>query len=78
MNASPAWGQRFLDALDDGRNSVRNSPDSFPVVDGDVRVCMLRKFPYGVYFRSSPDELLILGVLHLHRDVDAWRDRLDE
>ena len=71
-------GQRFLDAVDRGRDSVRKAADSFTIIDGDIRLCPLRRFPYGIYFRSTPNELLFLGVLHLHRDSDAWRDRLAE
>ena len=75
-NRQDGLGVRFLDALDVGRNSINASPESFPIVANKIRVCSLKRFPYGIYFRALPQELLFLGVLHLHRDADAWKDRL--
>ncbi len=70
-------GADFLDAIDEGLDSIDWGPESYPLVDDDIRVCILKRFPYGIYFRVTPDELLILGVLHLHRDESAWRDRVN-
>lgn len=40
-----------------------------------IRVGLLKRFPYAIYFQLSDSELVVLGVLHLNRDEPAWRDR---
>ena len=37
-------------------------------VELDVQRCLTRTFPFGVLFRVRTDEILIMVVMHLHRD----------
>lgn len=69
-------GDEFLDELNLAVGRLIESPESFALVDRSIRVCQLRRFPYGIYFRATPSKIVIAGVLHLHRDDDAWRSRL--
>jgi cytochrome P450 len=48
----------------------------YGVVDGDVRRCLTRTFPYGVLFQIKPDKYVIIAVMHLHRDPDYWKKRV--
>jgi len=50
-------------------------PQAWPILEGDVRRHQTRRFPYGVIYAHEPDHVLILAVMHLHRDPDYWKDR---
>src|SRR5213592_3798708 len=68
-------GSRFLDAVDHVLNRVRETPLQFPSVSAGVRRALLQTFPYAVYFRDTEQGVVILAVLHLHRDPRVWRGR---
>lgn len=70
-----ALGGRFLAHAQDAINRIVLHPRLYPVVDLDVRRCLLRTFPFGVLFRIRKDQLVIVAVMHLTRDPDYWKSR---
>jgi hypothetical protein len=50
-------------------------PKAWPVLEGDVRRCLVSRFPYGVLYSVEQGELFILAIMNLHRDPDYWNDR---
>jgi toxin ParE1/3/4 len=71
-------GRRFLASVHDALNRIRINPLLYPVVCLDVRRCVTKTFPYGVLFRIRSDEIVIVAVMHLHRDPDYWKGRYEE
>ena len=69
-------GKRFLAEVQDALNRIRINPLLYPTVDGDVRRARTRTFPYGILFRVMRDQLVIVAVMHLHRDPDYWKGRV--
>ncbi len=55
--------------------AVATRPLSFPKVHGEMRRAILRRFPYGVLFRTTADEVIILGVIHGRRHPRLWKSR---
>jgi plasmid stabilization system protein ParE len=70
-------GDQFLQALDQCLESVQRNPLAFAKVHGDVRRALLRRFPYGVFYIVTAEEIVVLGCLHGHRDPTIWQDRRD-
>lgn len=68
-------GKRFLVAIQDALNRITLNPELYPFVEGDVRRCLARTFPFGVLFRVKPDAIAVMAVMHLHRDPDYWQNR---
>jgi len=68
-------GSRFLDELDLVFQRIKDNPQQFPRVEGDAQRALLRHFPYGVYFLVESEEIIVLAVLHLHREPDMWKSR---
>jgi toxin ParE1/3/4 len=68
-------GKRFLASVQDAINSIKINPWLYPVVDLDVRRCLIKVFPFGVLFRLSDDQIMIVAVMHLSRNPDYWKDR---
>jgi toxin ParE1/3/4 len=71
----PDLGRRFLASVQDAVNRIRVRPQLYPVVELDVRRCLAKTFPFGVLFRERPDKIVIMAVMHLHREPDYWRNR---
>ena len=68
-------GRRFLASVQDAINRVVLNPRLFPIVEADVRRCLTRTFPFGVLFRDLQQKVVVMAVMHLHRDPDYWKDR---
>jgi plasmid stabilization system protein ParE len=68
-------GRRFLAAVQDAANRAASTPKLFPIVELDVRRCLTRTFPFGVLYRERSDAIVIVAVMHLHRDPDYWKSR---
>jgi plasmid stabilization system protein ParE len=65
----------FANAVDDGMAAVQQAPRQYPAVYRDVRRCIIRRFPYGVFFVPGQNELQVLAIYHLSRDPRGWQSR---
>ncbi|MDH4083253.1 MAG: type II toxin-antitoxin system RelE/ParE family toxin [Nitrospira sp.] len=68
-------GVRFLDELGLVFQRIETNPRQFSRLEGEVRRALLHHFPYGVYFIEVSEAIIVLAVLHLHRDPDVWKSR---
>jgi len=68
-------GVRFLDELGLVFQRIETNPRQFPRLEGEVHRALLRHFPYGVYFVDGAEAIIVLAVLHLHREPDMWKSR---
>lgn len=73
---SPGLGDRFIDEFERQVLLLATTPERWMVVTGDIRRCLMRRFPYIIYFRCvSPDRLRITVVKHQRRHPDYGRTR---
>ncbi len=75
-NQEPGLGLRFASEVTTSLNAIANNPFRFPVLDEEVRRALLKSFPYSIYFLTSTDIVVVIAVLHQHRNPTAWQDRL--
>ena len=71
----PGLGGEFLDQLSSVFARVEIGPLQFPSIDGSVHRALLHRFPYGVYFDPTGEEVKVLAILHLFRHPDTWKKR---
>lgn len=71
----PGVGTRFLAAVEDAVRQLARMPTLWPLVDGDIRRCVLRRFPYSVFYAVEPDHVLVVAIAHQHRRPDYWQGR---
>jgi toxin ParE1/3/4 len=78
---SSGLGERFLAAVNDALDSVRDTPRRFPHVhqDGDlvVRRVLLKRFPYGLFYISDEARNLtsVIACMHARREPRRWLRR---
>jgi hypothetical protein len=53
---------------------IERNPFQYQIIEREIRRASLRRFPYGVLYIVSGEELLIVGCLHGRRNP-AWRKR---
>jgi toxin ParE1/3/4 len=60
--------QRVLD-------QIAAQPDFYPQVYQDVREALVPGYPYCVYYREEPGQVVVLSVFHTARDPSIWQGR---
>ena len=68
-------GTRFLDQVEVTVVRLQENPQQFPIVFQDVHRALLRKFPYGLFFRVEITELVVIACFHGSRDPRRWERR---
>jgi len=72
---SAGLGAAFLEVLDQTLQGIEEGPLRFTVVHRDVRRALLKRFPFGVFFRMRPRSIRVIAVVHLARDPERWKRR---
>ena len=72
----PGLGQDFSIEVHSAIENILSYPNAWPILEGDIRRCQTRRFPYGVIYSQDNDVIFVLAVMHLHRDPEYWKERL--
>lgn len=68
-------GGLFADEVSRVYSAIDANPQQFPVRLDDIRMALVHRFPYVVYFVILPRHVSILAVLHGHRHPQVWQQR---
>ena len=68
-------GERFILCVEAALDHIRRSPAGATEIYPGVRRVVVRKFPYGVFYRVDPDQIGIIAVYHSKRDPRGWQSR---
>lgn len=68
-------GEEFLAELRQAVDLAIAFPLACPRLHRNTRRMLLKRFPYGLYFRLSGDKLIVVAVYHASRDPEGWRSR---
>lgn len=68
-------GRRFKEEVKKAVLRIAEYPKAWPVERGDVRKCLLHKFPYKLLYSIESDHIFIIATAHMHRRPDYWIDR---
>jgi len=53
-------------------------PEAWFQLSKRTRRCRTNRFPYGVIYQIRSENLLVVAVMHLSRDPQAWRGRVKD
>ena len=67
-------GRRFKEEVRTAALRISAYPLAWSVERGEVRKCLLHKFPYKLLYSIEHDHILVLAVAHQHRKPDYWID----
>lgn len=68
-------GTEFLEELRSAYGRIVEGPLRYQDLRLGVRRTLLRRFPYAVYFALEGEVIVVLAVLHAHRDPAEWQRR---
>jgi len=67
--------EAFLDELSSVIDDLQSQPDTWPEDEDGVRHCILRRFPFNVYYVVDGRSVTVLAVAHHRRMPGYWRAR---
>ena len=68
-------GATFTAAVQQVLDRIAAQPAFYAQVYGDVREALVPGFPYCVYYREEPSQVVVLSVFHTARDPSVWQGR---
>lgn len=68
-------GQDFVLCVEEALERIRRIPQGAREVYPGVRRVVVRRFPYGVFYRVDPDQIAVIAVYDCRRDPRGWQER---
>jgi len=75
-NCEPGLGSDFAIEVHASIENILSFPNAWPIIEGELRRCQVRRFPYCLIYSHEEGVIFILAVMHMHREPDYWKDRL--
>ena len=69
-------GFQFADQVRSTIDLIKEFPEAWSLISKRTRRCRLNRFPYAVIYQVREETILIIAVMHLHREPNSWRDRI--
>lgn len=73
---APGLGDQFLTEILNVLDRIARFPAAWHPCSKRTRRCQTKRFPYGVIYRHSQEEILIVAIANLHREPEYWEKRL--
>ena len=61
-------GKEFVAEVDAAIGRIQANPEQYEVIHREIRHAILRRFPYGIFYRIQTLKISVFAVLHLKRD----------
>ena len=68
-------GREFVAEVDEVLSRVAENPLQYQVLHREARRAIVRRFPYGLFYRIEANNIVVFCVSHLHRDPASWKAR---
>lgn len=72
----PGLGDDFLLCVEQAFEIIQRMPSLYAKVFHDLRLALVRRFPYAVIYRADDDQITIVAVYHTRRDPRSWQHRV--
>jgi plasmid stabilization system protein ParE len=72
---SQSAADSFLAELDQGIESIANTPERWPLFVHKTRRYLFRRFPFQIVYRVVSDRIEVVAVAHGRRRPAYWRSR---
>lgn len=68
-------GAEFIEEVNRVLEQIAANPQLYGQVHNDTREALVRRFPYALYYRIEPNQVLVLAIVHTSRDPAVWQSR---
>ena len=68
-------GKQFINELEAAIKRIIAYPEYNTLIDSEIRRCLIKRFPYGIFYKVNSEQIVIIAVAHLHRKPNYWVGR---
>ena len=72
---SPALGREFLRAAEGLLEAIQRNPYQYQLIFREVRRAPMRRFPYGLMYVATEQEIIVVACIHGRRNPTRWKGR---
>ena len=65
----------FMKSIDDAVSCIVANPHQYPNVYRSLTRCVVRRFPFAIFYEVAVDEVEVIAVFHSRRDPERWKSR---
>lgn len=65
---APGLGEEFMRMFHSCIAEIARNPFQYMIIEGEFRRCLMRRFPYAVYFRVNDNQIIVCGSFHCARE----------
>jgi toxin ParE1/3/4 len=69
-------GKTFAAKVRQALDRIADQPKLYAEVFQDIREVPVSGYPYRVYYREEPTQVVVLAVFHTSRDPSIWQRRI--
>lgn len=71
----PGLGGEFLDEILSAFSLLSEHPEAAPEVHRSTRRTLIKRFPFGIFYRVIGPHVVVMAVMHSSRDPRGWQER---
>ena len=75
---SEGLGYEFAAELKKTLERIVQYPNAWFKLSNRTHRCRTNRFPYGIIYQIREEKLLIVAVMHLSREPETWKSRLQK
>jgi plasmid stabilization system protein ParE len=72
---SAGLGHQFLDEAMACLSVIAETPLVYPIVHRNTRRALIRRFPFGIYYRTNASAVMVVAIMHGSRNPQRWKSR---
>jgi plasmid stabilization system protein ParE len=69
-------GARFKQEVKASIKRILQYPEAWPIDGREIRKCIMKMFPYKIFYSIENDHIFIIALAHQHRKPDCWVDKI--
>lgn len=71
-------GRQFITEFEAAIRRIVRYPLAYAAIDGQIRRCLIKRFPYAILYGVDADLIVVVAVAHLHRKPVYWQGRITD
>ena len=75
---SEGLGYEFAAEVRSTLERITQYPDAWHPLSKRTRRCRTKRFPYSIIYQIRSNMILVIAVMHMHRNPKKWKSRLPD
>ena len=75
-NEQEGLGREFAREVSKALDRIVDHPNAWRPLSPRTRQCRTHRFPYALIYQVRSDYVLVVAIMHLHREPKSWRGRI--